>query len=65
MKPGGILRVPDHLSQEVKTEFRRTTGITPRMLGAFPESPARLLPKTKGLKALGSSGRSKAKVSGL
>lgn len=58
----------DHFSQEVSGENRRLLGVTPKLLGSYPESPARLLPRNRGLKALAGATRRKGaavKVEGL
>lgn len=47
-----IKAVPDHFPSEVTQENRRLTGVTPRLLKSFPESPARYLPRAKGLRGL-------------
>lgn len=40
-------KVPDRFGTEVSQEGRRLTGVTPRLLKSYPESPARLLPRAK------------------
>ena len=57
-----------HFSEEVAGENRRLLGITPKLLGSYPESPARMLPRNRGLKALAGATKRKGaavKVEGL
>lgn len=42
-------RVTDRYLAEVKQQTPRLTGVTPGLLRSFSESPAKFLPRAKGL----------------
>jgi hypothetical protein len=39
--------------QEIIQENRRVTGVTPKLIGSYLGSPARLIPRSHALRALG------------
>lgn len=47
-----VPKVRDAFPQEVAMEGKRTEGITRGLLRQYQESPARFLPKARGLKAM-------------
>ena len=51
--------VRDGFSSEVRQENRRVTGVTPKAVNAYAESPARFLPRAKTLGALARAKRSR------
>lgn len=54
-------RVKDRFGTEVSQENRRLGGVTPRLLGSYPESPARLLPRSHALRSLAGATKRKLK----
>ena len=53
----GIPKVHDRWPTEIRQESRRVTGVTPKLLGAYQESPARFIPRTKSLRAMATQKR--------
>ena len=49
MKPQGVR---DRFGTEISQETRRLLGVTPKLLEAYSESPAKFLPKGRGLKQM-------------
>ena len=52
-----VPRVKDKFPSEIKMQDRRTTGITPHLLGSYPEQPARMVPRSKEFNLRGLAGR--------
>jgi len=52
-------KISGRFRTEVSQENRRLTGVTPRLIKAYQESPARFLPRSKslGLRGIASRGR--------
>lgn len=45
-----IKTMPDHYDSEIRMQNRRLTGVTPKVLGSYGESPARWLKRTSALR---------------
>ncbi len=48
--PTASPHISDRWPTEVRQESRRITGVTPKLLGAYQESPARFIKRTSSLR---------------
>lgn len=55
-------KVSDRWPTEVRQQTRRVTGVTPKLLGAYQESPARFIKRTSSLRV--AAGQKKIKMGG-
>ena len=63
--PTASLKISDKWPTEIRQQNRRITGATPKLLGAYQESPARFIKRTSSLRVQAGARKASGGKAGL